>query len=193
YRMSIDELVDERALRELYLEGFRIAVQEGRPRAIMSSYNKVNGTFAHENARLLKRVLRDEWGFEGMVVSDWGGTHNRVPSIAAGGSLEMPSASGFTDAGVFRALESGELAESELDARVAGGLGLVMSAAAQAERSVDDILDEHRSLARKAAAESIVLLKNSGPVLPLGPESGRVGVIGDFAATPRFQGSGSSR
>jgi len=193
YRMSIDESVDERALRELYLEGFRIAVQEGRPRTIMSSYNKINGTFAHENADLLQQVLREEWGFDGMVVSDWGGTHNRVPSIVAGGSLEMPSTSGFTNTDVIRALERGDLAESDLDARVSEVLGLVMAAPAPDGSAVTGILDKHRSLARKAAAESIVMLKNTGAVLPLGRSSGKVAVIGDFAATPRFQGSGSSR
>lgn len=193
YRMSIDELVDERALRELYLEGFRIAVQEGRPRTIMSSYNRINGTFAHENTTLLKHVLREEWGFDGMVVSDWGGTHNRVPSLAAGGSLEMPSTSGFTNDEVMRALESGELAESDLDERVSEVLGLVLTAHTPDAAPVDGVLDDHRSLARKAAAQSIVLLKNDGGVLPLDHESGTVAIIGDFAATPRFQGSGSSR
>src|SRR5699024_6861974 len=89
HRMSIDELVDERAFRELYLEGFRIAIEEGAPRTIMTAYNRINGTFAHENTTLLKEILRGEWGFEGLAVSDWGGTHDRVPSIAAGGSLEM--------------------------------------------------------------------------------------------------------
>src|SRR5699024_9194906 len=193
YRMSIDESVDERALRELYLEGFRIAVEEGRPRSIMSSYNKINGTFAHENAHLLQHVLREEWGFDGMVVSDWGGTHNRVPSIVAGGSLEMPSTSGFTNTEVLRALERGDLAESDLDARVSEVLGLVMSAPASVGSAVVDLVLEYWSLARKASSESIVLLKNTGGVLPLNRSSGKVAVIGAFAAIPRFQGSGSSR
>lgn len=193
HRMSIDELVDERAFRELYLEGFRIAIEEGAPRTIMTAYNRINGTFAHENTTLLKEILRGEWGFEGLAVSDWGGTHDRVPSIAAGGSLEMPGTAGLTNAEVIDALESGKLSEADLDERVTEVLRVVMTAPTSPEGDIDQILENHRALAREAAARSIVLLKNRRSILPLGPHSGRVAIIGDFADTPRYQGTGSSR
>ncbi|RXR28180.1 glycosyl hydrolase [Oerskovia turbata] len=202
HRMTMDEVVDERALHETYLEAFRIAVTEGRPWTVMSSYNKVNGTYANEHRELLDEILRERWGFDGLVVTDWGGNNDRVAGLVAGNALEMPSTDGVTDAEVVRAVEEGRLDEAVLDARVDELLALI----ARTERAraqgatttsgpdgaapVD--LDAHHALAVEAARRSVVLLRNARGALPLGPHSGRVAVIGDFAATPRYQGAGSS-
>lgn len=188
HRMAIDEIVDERALHEIYLEGFRRAVQGGSPRAIMSSYNRINGTFAHENAFLLTEVLRRQWGFTGLVVSDWGGTLDRVASIRAGGSLEMPSSNGLTDTDVLEAVRSGALDEAELDARVDEVLAVAL-----APRPTGSWLstEEAHTLAVAAAERSITLLSNDG-TLPLADRGVRVAVIGAFADQPRYQGAGSS-
>ncbi|CAM3467695.1 glycoside hydrolase family 3 protein [Isoptericola cucumis] len=195
HRMSIDEIVDERALHEVYLEGFRIAVTEGDPWTVMSSYNKVNGTYANENRELLDEILRRRWGFDGLVVTDWGGNHDRVAGLVAGNALEMPSTDGVTDREIVRAVEAGELDEAVLDARVDELLALVDRTAPRDDaRTVDHRVDHdrHHELAVEAARRSVVLLDNPRGTLPLGPRSGRVAVIGDFAATPRYQGAGSS-
>lgn len=191
HRMSVDEIVDTRALHEIFLEGFRLAVTQGRPRTIMSSYNRVNGTFAHENDYLLTEVLRDRWGFDGMVVSDWGGCNDRVASIAAGGSLEMPSADGVTDREVVDAVTSGRLDEETLDRRVDEVLSVVFGTrdAIAADGRAPLTQDAAHARAVDAARRSIVLLKNDG-ALPLDGE--RLAVIGDFAEAPRYQGAGSS-
>ncbi|WP_278236710.1 glycoside hydrolase family 3 C-terminal domain-containing protein [Isoptericola sp. AK164] len=192
HRMSIDEVVDERALHELYLEGFRIAVTEGRPWTVMSSYNKVNGTYANEHRELLTGVLRDTWGFDGLVVTDWGGNNDRVAGLLAGNALEMPSTDGVTDREIVRAVESGRLDEAVLDARVDELLTLLDRTAGA--RVDDEAVDRaaHHELAVEAARRSLVLLRNEGDALPLGPGAGRVAVVGDFAARPRYQGAGSS-
>lgn len=191
HRMSIDEVVDARALHELYLEGFRIAVTEGRPWTVMSSYNRVNGVYANENVELLQRVLRDRWGFDGLVVTDWGGNHDRVAGLLAGNALEMPSTDGVTDREVVDAVRAGSLPVEILDARVAELLTLIdRTAAAQDAPAIDH--DAAHRLAVEAAGRAMVLLRNEGGVLPLSPASGRIAVLGDFAARPRFQGAGSS-
>ncbi|GAA1708422.1 glycoside hydrolase family 3 C-terminal domain-containing protein [Isoptericola hypogeus] len=192
HRMSIDEIVDERALHEIYLEGFRIAVTEGGPWTVMSSYNKVNGTYANENRELLEAILRRHWGFDGLVVTDWGGNHDRVAGLVAGNALEMPSTDGVTDREIVAAVEAGALDEAVLDARVDELLALVerTTAARAGAPGVDH--DRHHELAVEAARRSVVLLDNARGTLPLGPRSGRVAVIGDFAAAPRYQGAGSS-
>lgn len=191
HRMSIDEIVDERALHEIYLEGFRIAVAEGRPWTVMSSYNKVNGTYANENVPLLQHILRDRWGFDGVVVTDWGGNNDRVAGLIAGNALEMPSAGGVTDRQIVAAVETGDLSENVLDARVDEILALLeRTAPTGAARRAD--LGAHHDLAVDAAHRSVVLLRNENRALPLGPSSGRIAVIGDFAANPRYQGAGSS-
>lgn len=192
-RMSIDEVVDERSLREIYLDGFRRAIEGSAPRAIMTSYNRVNGEYANENEHLLREILREEWGYEGLVVTDWGGNHDRVAGLRAGNQLEMPSSGGVTDAEIVAAVRSGELAEEELDARVDELLTLVMAAdAALHPAEPRDPVDygEHHEFAVEAAGRSLVLLQNDG-VLPL-PRGARVAVIGDFAERPRYQGAGSS-
>lgn len=190
-RMSIDEIVDERSLRELYLEGFRLVVEEGKPRTIMSSYNKVNGEFANESKYLLTDVLRDEWGFDGVVVTDWGGNFNRVKGLEAGNQLEMPASNGITDAEIIAAVESGELDESLLNQAVDDLLRLAFEGCYDEEESIAIDYAKHHKEAVKVAEETIVLLKNEGESLPL-KEGERIALIGDFAKNPRYQGAGSS-
>lgn len=188
-RMVSDSVVDERTLREIYLTAFEIVVREAAPWAIMSSYNLVNGVYAHENAHLLTDILRDEWGFDGAVVSDWGGGNDAVAAVAAGGTLEMPSP-GFDSAReIVAAVEAGTLSLADLDARVTELVELVRRVTA-GPRAVAD-LEAHHALARRAAAESAVLLRNEDDVLPLA-DGTAVALIGAFATVPRYQGAGSS-
>lgn len=187
--MVSDSVVDERTLREIYLTAFEIVVRESAPWTIMSSYNLVNGTYAHENAHLLTEVLRDEWGFDGAVVSDWGGSNDAVAAVAAGGTLEMPSPGFDSVRQIVAAVESGVLSVEDLDARVTEVVALVRRVTTQAAATVD--LDAHHALARRAAAESTVLLRNEDDVLPLQPGTS-VALIGAFATVPRYQGAGSS-
>ncbi|OOC57143.1 glycosyl hydrolase [Nocardiopsis sinuspersici] len=195
-RMSIDEVVDERSLREIYLEGFRRVVQQARPRTLMTSYNKVNGTYANENTHLLVDILRDEWGFDGVIVTDWGGNHDRIAGLLAGNQLEMPSSGGVTDQQIIDAVRSGRLDEAVLDHAVDDliALALETSSALDGAEPVDP--DAQHRAAVEAARRCLVLLRNDpgtdrDPLLPLSP-SARVAVIGDFAETPRYQGAGSS-
>lgn len=192
-RMASDSEVDERTLRELYLAGFETCVRTARPRAIMSSYNMVNGTYANESPWLLGEVLRGEWGFDGAVVTDWGGSNDHVAGVAAGSTFEMPAPGGDSVRELARAVRRGRLDESVLDARVAEALDLVLGTAPalDAARGRGFDTDAHHALAREAAAEGAVLLKNEGALLPLSPET-RVALIGDFAERPRYQGAGSS-
>lgn len=187
-RMVSDSVVDERTLREIYLTAFEIVVREAQPWAIMSSYNLVNGTYAHENAHLLQDILRAEWGFDGAVISDWGGGNDAVAAVTAGGTIEMPSP-GFDSArAIVAAVEAGTLAEADLDARVAEVVELVRRV--RIESGATDT-DAHHALARRAAAESTVLLRNEGDLLPLASGT-HVALVGDFVRTPRYQGAGSS-
>lgn len=189
-RMVSDSIVDERTLRELYLTAFEIVVRESAPWTVMSSYNLVNGVYAHENTHLLQQVLRQEWGFDGAVVSDWGGSNDAVAAVRAGGTIEMPSP-GFDSAReIEAAVRSGDLDVSDLDARVREVLTLVERVTARATPNTVDVA-AHRALARRAAAESAVLLRNRDDILPLAAAT-RVALIGDFARTPRYQGAGSS-
>lgn len=189
-RMVSDSVVDERTLREIYLAGFEIVVTQARPRTVMSSYNAINGVYAHESPFLLTTVLREEWGFDGAVVSDWGGSNDIVAAAAAGGTLEMPAAGLGSARELVAAVGSGRLAESDLDARAAEVLRLVAQSREPGTAPPVDA-DEHHRLARTVAARSAVLLKNDGAILPLAAGT-RVAVIGDFAAVPRYQGAGSS-
>ena len=191
-RMASDSLVDERTLREIYLTGFEIAVKEGHPRSIMSSYNLVNGTYANENKHLLMEILRDEWGFDGAVITDWGGSNDHALGVKNGSTLEMPAPGGDSVRELLAAVESGKIAESDIDARLSELLPLVSDTKAAldaAPRAFDAAA--HHALARRAAAESLVLLKNEGALLPLAAGT-KVAVIGDFAKNPRYQGAGSS-
>ncbi|MDC4232919.1 glycoside hydrolase family 3 C-terminal domain-containing protein [Actinomyces sp. B33] len=191
-RMASDSVVDERTMREIYLTAFEIVVRESGPRALMSSYNLVNGTYAHENPHLLTDILREEWGFDGMVVSDWGGSNSAVAAARAGGSLEMPAPGLHSAREIVAAVERGDLAESHVRERAAEVLTMARAAAASRDpRPVLDA-DAHHALARRIAAESIVLMRNEDSILPLAPGT-RVGVVGDMAKTPRYQGSGSSQ
>ena len=191
-RMASDSLVDERTLREIYLTGFEIAVKEGHPRSIMSSYNLVNGTYANENKHLLIEILRDEWGFDGAVITDWGGSNDHALGVKNGSTLEMPAPGGDSVRELLAAVESGKISESDIDARLSELLPLVFDTKAAldaAPRAFDAAA--HHALARRAAAESLVLLKNEGALLPLAAGT-KVAVIGDFAKNPRYQGAGSS-
>lgn len=190
-RMVINEIVDERALRELYLEGFRYAVTEGKPKTLMSSYNRVNCVYANENMHLMQDILYGEWGYDGVVVTDWGGENDRVAGLIAGNQLEMPSSAGMTDRDVVSAVQSGALEESLVDERVDSILRLVFDTAKKAVPANEDMMKEHCEVAREAAQSSAVLIKNEGDLLPL--QSGmRVAIVGDFAKHPRYQGAGSS-
>ena len=191
-RMASDSVVDERTLRELYLTGFEIVVKEAHPKALMSSYNLINGIYANENAHLLQDILREEWGFDGAVMTDWGGSNDHALGVKNGSTLEMPAPGGDAVRELLAAVRSGKITEADVDARLDELLTLVLdthTAVERHSRSFD--ADAHHALARRAAGESVVLLKNDDALLPLA-EGTRVAVIGDFAETPRYQGAGSS-
>jgi beta-glucosidase len=190
-RMVIDEVVDERALREIYLEGFRYAVLEGKPMTLMSSYNRVNGVYANENEHLLQDTLYGEWKFDGVVVTDWGGDNDRVSGLVAGNQLEMPFSGGETDREVLEAVRAGKLSEALLDERIDSLLRLIFQTKREAQAPKPKLKQEHHEAAREAARRSAVLVKNENGLLPLAAHT-RVAVIGDFAKTPRYQGAGSS-
>ena len=189
-RMRVDAEVDERTLRETYLSAFERVVDQAKPWTIMCSYNRINGTYASENHWLLTEVLRDEWGYDGMVVSDWGAVNNRPDGVRAGLDLEMPASGGVNDARIVAAVGAGELSMAELDLAVERILTMVAKAQpALADPGVVD-LDGAHALAREVATAATVLLKNDG-VLPLASLDQTV-VIGEMARTPRYQGAGSS-
>ena len=191
-RMASDSIVDERTLREIYLTGFEIAVKEGHPRSIMSSYNLVNGTYANENKHLLMEILRGEWGFDGAVITDWGGSNDHALGVKNGSTLEMPAPGGDSVRELLAAVESGKISESDIDARLSELLPLVFDTKAALDAAPREFdAEAHHALARRAAEESLVLLKNEGSLLPLAAGS-KVAVIGDFAKNPRYQGAGSS-
>ena len=191
-RMASDSIVDERTLREIYLTGFEIAVKEGHPRSIMSSYNLVNGTYANENKHLLMEILRGEWGFDGAVITDWGGSNDHALGVKNGSTLEMPAPGGDSVRELLAAVESGKISESDIDARLSELLPLVLDTKAALDAAPREFdAAAHHALARRAAEESLVLLKNEGSLLPLAAGS-KVAVIGDFAKNPRYQGAGSS-
>jgi len=195
-RHSMSSEVAERPLREIYLEPFRIALEKAHPWTIMSSYNRINGTWASENSRLLRDILKGEWGFDGLVISDWYGSY--TDRVAAGGlDLEMPGPARWHDDRVRQAVENGELDEALVDDKVRRLLRTLFRVGAfeepelRPERSIDR--PEHRRIARKAAAEAIVLLKNEGDLLPLDPEKPqRIAVIGENARAAQIMGGGSS-
>lgn len=190
-RMTIDTIVDERALREIYLASFETAVKAASPWTVMSAYNAVNGTPCSQNKRLLNDILRDEWGFNGLVVSDWGGVYQRVPALQAGNDLEMPGNNGAHNSVVKQALAQGELSSATLDRSVERILHLIKAALPALQQPMKYDAKEHHELARKAAASGAVLLKNDDNLLPL-TAGQSIGVIGAFAKKPRYQGAGSS-
>ncbi len=192
-RMASDSVMDERTLREIYLTGFEIAVKEGGARSIMSSYNRINGVYANENPHLLQEILRDEWGFDGFVVSDWGASNDHVEGVRAGSHLEMPTTGGDSDLELVEAVKSGKLSEELLDQRVDELLDVILSttkAVAPLKGKPFDI-EKHHAMAAKASEQSIVLLKNENGILPL-KKGAKVAVIGEFAQRARYQGAGSS-
>lgn len=194
YRLVVDAIADERTLREIYLPAFETVVKEANPRTVMCSYNKVNGVQASEDPWLLTRVLREEWGFRGLVVSDWGAVNDRVEGVRAGLDLEMPGNGGACDAALLAALADGSLSRAALDSCAARVVELVnASPEAPAVGSSASGYDEaaHHALARRAAMESAVLLKNDNAALPI-RAGARVAVVGAFAKAPRYQGAGSS-
>ncbi|WP_018761168.1 glycoside hydrolase family 3 C-terminal domain-containing protein [Arthrobacter sp. 135MFCol5.1] len=187
-RMRVSVEVDERTLREIYLPAFERIVKEARPATVMCSYNKINGVYASENRWLLTELLRDEWGFEGAVVSDWGAVSNRVAALKAGLDLDMPGNGGTSDREIVEAVKNGTLDIEDVDRAVSRVLSLTHNSVAS--QGHNDVEDSHH-LAHELARECIVLLKNDGPALPLAANS-RIAVIGHFAAEPRYQGGGSS-
>ena len=191
-RMASDSVLDERTLRELYLTGFEIVVKEAKPKTIMTSYNLINGTYANENAHLLQDILRKDWGFDGAVVTDWGGSNDHALGVKNGSTLEMPCPGGDSIRELMKAVQDGRISEADVDARLDEMLELVLSTHAAVEKAPRTFdAAAHHKLARRAAAESIVLLRNEGGILPLKPNE-KLAVIGDFAETPRYQGAGSS-
>ena len=191
-RMSMDSVLDERTMREIYLTGFEIAVKEGNAQAIMSSYNMVNGVYANENAHLLDDILRKEWGFDGYVVTDWGADNDHTEGVRAGSNLVMPAPGPDCAIGLVDDVRAGKIDEAVLDQRIEELLKVVYEtheAVAKQPKSFD--VDEHHAIARRCAEGSIVLLDNDG-ALPLN-EGASVAIIGDFAKAPRYQGAGSSQ
>lgn len=192
-RMRISAEVDERTLREIYLPAFETTVRDAQPATVMCSYNRINGVFASENAWLLTDVLREDWGFDGYVVSDWGAVHDPVSAIAAGLDLEMPSTGERSPGLVESAVADGRLDESLLDRAVSRILTVHDRLRAARTTELGDHSDAHHALAREIASAGSVLLRNDGALLPLNPqEGGSIAVIGEFARTPRYQGAGSS-
>ncbi|WP_416333836.1 glycoside hydrolase family 3 C-terminal domain-containing protein [Bacillus mobilis] len=190
-RMSVDAIVDERTLREIYLASFEDVIKEAQPWTVMSAYNKINGEYASENTYLLNDILKDEWGFEGFVVSDWGAVNERVASLANGLELEMPSSFGIGEKKIIDAVNGGELSEEKLDQSVERLLNIIFKAVDNQVENAVYSKEAHHQLAREVASESMVMLQNEDSILPLKKE-GTVAVIGEFAKQPRYQGGGSS-
>ncbi|WP_186578926.1 glycoside hydrolase family 3 C-terminal domain-containing protein [Aquibacillus kalidii] len=190
-RMSVDAVIDERTLREIYLASFEQAVKKAQPWTVMCSYNKVNGEYASENSRLLTEILRDEWGFEGFVVSDWGAVNERVDGLKAGLELEMPANNGIGDKKIVEAIRNGGLEEETLNIAVERLLTIIYRAVDNKKEHAFYDKKEHHKLAREVASESMVLLRNDESILPLKKEDS-VAIIGAFAKQPRIQGGGSS-
>ncbi|HOV47973.1 MAG TPA: glycoside hydrolase family 3 C-terminal domain-containing protein [Anaerolineae bacterium] len=190
-RMTTDSIVDERALREIYLTGYEIAVKGAQPWTVMCAYNKVNGVYACENRYLMTDILKEEWGHQGLVVTDWGAMDERVDALQAGVELEMPGAPNGNDAKIVAAVKAGALDEAVLDRAVARILTLIFKAADTLAQDFTYDRQAHHELARRVAGEGAVLLKNEGRLLPL-PADARIALIGRFARMPRYQGAGSS-
>ncbi len=191
-RMAIDSIIDERTLREIYLTPFRIGIKEGNLKCLMTSYNKVNGYYTNENQHLMLDVLRKTWEYDGVVVTDWGGSNDRVKGLKAMSTLEMPSPGGQTNKEIVEAVKSGLIEESLLDENVDKLLTLIFDTEKAFATEVEDFnREEHHKFAQRVAEESIVLLKNDNLALPLNNQE-KIAIIGDFAKTPRYQGAGSS-
>ena len=199
YRMKSNSIVDEKTKHELYLKAFEEPVKGANPGTVMCSYNLVDGIYASDNKVLLREILREKWGYKGMIVTDWGAMNDRVESIKAGLDLEMPGSEGYFDADVALAIENGSLDESLLDESVDRILELVFSTMRKRNEKISELgevavdIEKHHALARRIAGESAVLLKNDEGILPLNPEPNRkIKILGSLAKYPRYQGAGSS-
>ena len=189
-RMTASSDVDERTMREIYLASFETAVKKGKPWTVMNSYNRVNGEYVGEDKQYLTDILRDEWGFDGFVVSDWGAVNDRVKALKAGGDLEMPGSNGVNDALIVEAVKNGTLDEKTVDQAVERILTILYRFQDNRQKETFDRESDHE-IARQAEEESIVLLKNDGHILPL-QKGAKIAVIGKYAKAPRYQGGGSS-
>ena len=189
-RLTSDSVLDERTARELYLTAFEKVTKEANPWTFMCAYNRFEGTYCSESKKLLKDILRDEWGFDGLVMTDWGAANDRVDGIAAGLDLQMPADDGVNDAKVLESAKNGMLSKADLDAAAVNVTELILKA--QTREPLTCNVDAHRKLAAQAAAESTVLLKNDDAVMPM-PEGANFAIVGAFAKTPRHQGAGSSK
>ncbi len=190
-RMAINSVVDERTLREIYLSAFEHVVKTEQPGTVMSSYNRLNGTFLTDSKRMLTDILRDEWGFKGIVVSDWGAINDRIEGIKAGQDLEMPGNNGMNDKDIANAVRDGRITEDELDRAALRMIKFAIECKADETEGGEIDFDLHHKLARKAAAQSAILLKNDDAILPLKKEQ-KIAVVGKLASCLRYQGSGSS-
>ena len=193
-RMTTSSNLDERTLHELYLPAFEIAVKEAQPWSVMAAYNPVNHVYASENSLLLRDILRTQWGFEGFVVSDWGAVYDGVAGVNAGLSLEMPGSGDYLRNKIIEAVRAGQLSLAKLDEAVMPLLTVILKAKDHKRPGVAFEAGDHDALARRVAGESLVLLKNSGGLLPLDfRQIKTIALIGAFAKTPRYQGAGSSQ
>ncbi|MFA9463955.1 MAG: glycoside hydrolase family 3 C-terminal domain-containing protein [Velocimicrobium sp.] len=192
HRMTIDAVIDERTLRETYLKAFEIAVKKGKPDTVMCSYNRLNHEYCSENSHALIDILRNEWGFEGAVLSDWGAVHDRVLGVKNGLTIEMPGNEGYNDAKIIAAVKNKTLLEDTLDSAACQATELILKSMSKKEKSNQYNKENHHQLAIKAMEESAVLLKNEGGLLPGNLEQ-KVAVVGTFAKQPRYQGAGSSK
>lgn len=190
-RMTIDTIVDERTLREIYLASFETAIKEGQPWTVMCAYNKVNGEYCCEHPKLLSEILRDEWGYEGFVVSDWGAVNDRDKCLEAGLELQMPADNGVSDALIVEAVKNNKISEEVLDKAVERLLNITFKAVDSKKENATYDKEEHHELARKIARECVVLLKNEERILPL-KKSEKIAIIGELAKNIRYQGGGSS-
>ena len=190
-RFSSDSILDERTMRELYLTAFEIAVKEGRPKTVMCSYNKINGVHSSDNKKLLTDILRKEWGFDGLVVTDWGAMSDRIKGFAAGCDLSMPGGSDYMEKEAAEAVKNGSLSEADIDRSCERVLALVTEAAKACRQKTEYDKEAHHALAREAAEKSAVLLKNEKNILPI-KKNAKIALIGAMAKEPRYQGAGSS-
>ena len=191
FRMVIDEIIDERTLRETYLPAFEIAIKEAQPWTVMNSYNKINGVYASQNGHTQQEIARGEWGFEGLFVTDWGSSVDRIPGLQNGTDLEMPTSGPLNTKKIVAAVQSGELDEAVLNERVDTVVDLIVKSKPALEKEYNFDINEHHEIAARIAEGSMQLLKNDDNILPL-KEGAKVAVIGEMAESPRFQGAGSS-
>lgn len=191
FRMIIDEIVDERAIRELYLPAFEMCVKEAKPWTVMNSYNKINGIYSSQNEWLQEKVLRNEWGFDGLIVTDWGASVDRVTGLECGTDLEMPSSGTLNTKKIIAAVKNGTLDERVLNKAVDNVVELIEKSKPVLKKSYKYDKNKHHNIAKKIAEGSMVLLKNDGSILPL-RKGQKIAVIGEMAKSPRFQGAGTS-